>query len=276
MKVKVDRYVDLLTQYSLYGDDGYYVDPFIIKMMIVDEVNLPMSFNEIKEFVSEASITLTEEEIKKFLDKTMDEEEPTLRCELENSFKPFPHNINEWTEDDIKRAGRRYGTLILKRRYEFDPNSLQYFKTYVSILKEKLKTLFDILNDIDKCKNGSITKEGLNRILDLDFNINSKGNVYILDLERLADAIIYNIKDLYFKVIEGNNPSTYLEFKKSFNLLDKIGSLEKEDYPSKEVQIKDLHYAYQSEFIALSKKQKENLKNDSLENFKKIYKNVLK
>ena len=139
--VSVDKYVDLLIAYSLYGENGYYVDPFIICKMVVDELSLNLSFNGIKEYVNTCEISITESEIKEFLDKKMDEEEPTLRKELEKPYKPNSSDPAEWTEDDIRSEARRFGIAILKGRYRFEPYSLQYFKTYTAILKEKCKKI---------------------------------------------------------------------------------------------------------------------------------------
>lgn len=217
MSARVDKYVDLLSRYGLYGENGYYVDPHIIHIMVVDELKLNLSFSDIEEYVNTCEISITESEIK-----------------------------------------------------DFEPYSLQYFKTYTSILKKKLKTLFEILEDLFKIKEGTISKEGLNRIVDLDFHINESGDVYTTDIERLADAIIYNVKNLHDKITKGNNPKTYLTFKESKHNMARDGIFESEIYPKKEVQIKDLYYEHCKEFIALSENQKEKLKKERHAFFYKI------
>lgn len=262
MSVSVNKYVDLLSRYGIYGENGYYIDSHIIHRMVVDELKLSMSFKGIKEFVNTCEISITENEIRDFLDKKMDEEEPTLRKEFEKPYKPISSNPLEWTEEDIHREARAFGTAILKSRYRFEPYSLQYFKIYTSILKEKCKTLFEILEDLAKIKDGTISEDGLDRIIDLDFHINKCGDININDVERLSDAIIYNVKDLYEKVTKGNNPETYLTFKESKHNMAKDGIFESELYPRKEVQIKDLNYGFCKEFIALSENQEEKLKQE--------------
>lgn len=269
MSVNVDKYIDLLSRYGIYGENGYYVDPHIIHRMIVDELRLHMSFNSIEKFVNTCEISITESEIKDFLDKKMDEEEPTLRKELEKPYKSISNNPLEWTEEDIHREARTIETAILKSRYIFEPYSLQYFKIYTSILKEKCKTLFEILEDLTKIKEDTISEEGWNRIVDLDFHINEYGDIYTTDVVRLADAIIYNVKDLYDKITKGNNPETYLTFKESKHNMAKDGIFESELYPRKEVQIKDSHYAHKPEFIALSETQQTQVRKEELENFSK-------
>ncbi len=263
MSARVDNYVDLLCRYAIYGEDGYYVDPrHVIYQMIVDELKLNMSFSNIEEYVNTCKISITESEIKNFLSKKMDEEEPTLRKELEESSKPISNKLSKLTNEDIKKDAKEFGNLILKSRYTFEPDSLQYFKTYTSILKEKCKTLFEILEDLFKIKDGTISQEGWNRIVDLDFHINKYGDVYINDIQRLANAIIYNVKDLHDKITKGNNPETYLTFKESKHKESRDEIFESKNYPRKEVQIKDLYYEHCKEFIALSENQKEMLRNE--------------
>ena len=222
MGAGIRKYVDLEERYAVYGDAGYYIDPFIINMAIVDELKLSMSYVEIKKFIKKADITLTLEEIENFLVDRL--------------------------KDDSK--------------YYYEPYSLQYFKNYVSILKEKCETLFDILDDINRVKTEELTEEQSKRILDLDFHINENGDIYFADAVRLLDAIVYNVKNLNNKVKEGNNLETYLTFKESKQSLFKDNMFECELYPRKEVQIKDLYYACKNEFIALSDHQKEELEKE--------------
>lgn len=265
MSVSVSKYVDLLSRYSIYGENGYYIDSHIIHKIVVNELQLSMSFKDIEEFVNNCEISIEEDEIKDFLDKKMDEDEPTLRKELEKPYRPLSSNPLEWTKDAIDREKKTFETAILKERYRFEPYSLQYFKIYTSILKEKCKTLFIILEDLSKIKEGTISEDSWNHIMDLDFRINEYGDIYSADVERLADAIIYNVRDLYDKIMEGNNPETYLTFKESKYNIGKDGILEGELYPRREVQIKDLNYNSKPEFIALSINQKEKLKQQGLD-----------
>ena len=69
MSVNVSKYVNLNENYAIYGINGYFLEPFLIKMMIIDEIKLGMSFVELERFIEECEISVTEDEIKKFLDK---------------------------------------------------------------------------------------------------------------------------------------------------------------------------------------------------------------
>ena len=247
---------DTITRYNIYEENGCYMEPHTIHRMIVDELKLSMPFRNIKEFVNICEISITENEIRDFLDKRMTEEEPTLK----KPYKPISSNPLEWTEEDIHKGSETFNTAVLKGRYRFEPYSLQYFKTYTSILKEKCKTLFEILEDLSKIKDGTISEDGWNQMIDLDFHINKYGDINIHDIERLKDAMIYNVRDLYDKITKGNNAETYLTFKLSQHDIGKGGIFGYKLYPRKEVQIKDLYYRHCKEFIALSEDQVEQLR----------------
>lgn len=64
MSVSIDKYVDLLSRYALYGEDGYYVDPHIVHRIIVDELKLSMSFEEIETFIKTCEISSADKERK--------------------------------------------------------------------------------------------------------------------------------------------------------------------------------------------------------------------
>lgn len=268
MGVIVTKYITLSNRFAGYNDDGNFISPHVIGMMIFDELKLP----KIEEFVKEASITITEDEIKEFLSKKMDEEQPglkqKLKAEMENS-SSIIHFTADKEENQRKRKAstEKMKDMATASRYYFEPYSLQYFRTYTSILKEKLQTLLSVLNDINKCKSEKLSEDAEQRLLDLDFHINSNGNIYFKDAERLADAIIDNVKDLCEKIQTGNNPETYLTFKESEHSLMKDDVWPCEIYPRKEIQVKDRYYAHRSGFIALSEAQQTQAQKEELENF---------
>ena len=264
MGVKVAKYITLSSRCAEYGDDGYFIEPHIIGMMLFDELKLA----NVEEFVNGASITITEDEIKEFLDKKFEEENPELKKRMEVPRKTSGIiNLGKASVDAIISSTERYIDELGAARYYFEPYSLQYFKTYTSILKEKCQTLCSILNDINRCKTEELSEEAQQRFKDLDFHLNSEGNIHFKDAERLADAIIYNVKDLCEKIQAGNNPETYLTFKESKHKLMKDGIWESEIYPRKEIQIRDRHHSHMPQFIALSEAQQTQVQKEELENF---------
>lgn len=267
MGVIATKYISLPNRYAGYNDDGNFIQPHVIGMMLFDELKL----SKVEEFVNGASITITEDEIKEFLSKKMDEEQPGLKQKLGEEMKTS--SIITFTSDEkenqrkIDASVRKMKDMATASRYYFEPYSLQYFKIYTSILKEKLQTLLSVLNDINKCKSEKLSEDAEQRLLDLDFHINSNGNIYFKDAERLADAIIDNVKDLCEKIQTGNNPETYLSFKESEHSLMKDDVWPCEIYPRKEIQVKDRYYAHKSGFIALSEAQQTQVQKEELENF---------
>ncbi len=263
MGVKVTKYITLSSRYAEYGDDGYFIEPQIIEMMLFDELRL----KNVEEFVNGANITITENEIKEFLEKKLEEENPKLKKRMEAPRQTSSIiNLGKASAEAIISSLERFKDELSAVRYYFEPYSLQYFKIYTSILKEKCQTLCSVLSDIKKCKTEEVSEEALQRFKDLDFHINSKGNIYFKDAERLADAIIYNVKDLEEKVQTGNNPEIYLTFKESKHDLMRDDIWECDIYPRKEIQIKDRYYAHLPEFIALSETQQTQVQKEDLEN----------
>ncbi len=267
MEVTVTKYITLPNRYAGYNDDGNFIQPHVISMMIFDELKL----QNIKEFVNEANITIIEDEIKDFLGKKMDEEQPGLKQRLEEEMKTSSIITFTSNEEENKRkidaSTKKMMDMATASRYYFEPYSLQYFRTYTSILKEKCQTLLSVLDDINKCKSQKLSEEAEQRLLELDFHINSDGNIYFKDAERLAAAIIYNVSDLREKIQVGNNLETYLTFKESRHRLMKDDIWESEIYPIREIQKKDRYCAYMPQFIALSEDQQTQVQKEELENF---------
>lgn len=266
MSVNVSKYIDLDTNYAIYGINGYFLEPFLINMMIIDEIKLGMSFVELERFIEECEISVTEDEIKKFLDKKRNENYTGSKVSSENNRSSIliqEDTTPEKLEKNMKDA-------LNYQCCSFDPYTLEYFKKYVAILKVKCSNLLEILEYLDKRKSMEISKDEWKALVDLDIHVNEEGNVYYEDINRLCEAIIYNINDLYKKVQEGNNLNTYLDFKISKEQLGRDGIFGEDLYPSEEIQVKDVEMGNSPEFIALTEKQKVELRKENLRNFSKF------
>lgn len=89
--------------------------------------------------------------------------------------------------------------------------TFNYFnEIYIKNLSQKIK--ISELEALSEIKRETISDDSWNRIVDLDFHINQYGNFYTVDIVRLAEAMVYNMKNLYGKIKEGNNIKTYLSF----------------------------------------------------------------
>lgn len=235
-------------------------------MMIIDEIKLGMSFVELERFIEECEISVTEDEIKKFLNKKRNENYTGSKVSSKNNGSSIliqEDTTSEELEKTVKDA-------LNYQCCSFDPYTLEYFKKYVAILKVKCSNLLKILDYLDKRKSMEISKDEWKALVDLDIHVNEEGNVYCEDINRLCEAIIYNINDLYKKVQEGNNLNTYLDFKISKEQLGRDGIFGEDLYPSEEIQIKDVTRGNLPEFIALTEKQKVELKKENLRNFSKF------
>lgn len=68
----LDKYVDLNEKYASYNNDGYYIDPIIILVMIADNLHYGLSFSELKEFVKEVDLVISKEKLDAFLDQKVE------------------------------------------------------------------------------------------------------------------------------------------------------------------------------------------------------------
>lgn len=178
MGLGIRKYFNIEDMYAILGEKAYYVDPVIICSIVVDELDLKMSYNEIKKFVNEAKITITQEEINDYLKKEKEE-------------------IND--------------------NYYADLYFLRYYKNYISILKEKCNIIFEIIDNLMNLNINNEDQKKLKRLLDINLHIDNYGNIYYEDAEKIINFLIMNIKKIYNKVNMGNDPKIYLNLKKSYN-----------------------------------------------------------
>ena len=195
--INISDYIDLKKEYSYYKEQGYYINPGIISIIIDKELNIPITYKEIEKFIKGSNVKLT----------------------------PFETNNQEL---------------------------LNYYKNYINILKKKIMTLLSVQEDL--CNNyiyNNLSQDSLKRLVELDFHLNSIGNIYYKDAIRLAEAIIYNITDLYNTLLEANNINSY----KNKNI--------KENYPDERIITKNLSIHKREEFIELTEKQIKEIRRDN-------------
>ena len=270
-KIHVGEYVDLEKNYAVYGTNGYFLDPFLIKMMIIDKIKLDMTFVELEKFIETCEITISADEIIEYLNKKREEKYPKLWLQNKRNNVSSSEDI----EGEAKVQAEAFVNELIAYKYKFEPYTLEYFKKYVSILKIKCSRLLKILDYLKKIKLMEISKDEWEVLVYLDIHVNEEGNVYYEDINRLSEAMVYNIIDLYEKVKKGNDPSTYLNFKISKEKLNRNAVFESEIYPRKEIQLKDTIMGSSKEFIALTEKQKGKIRAEELENFSSFLDEVM-
>lgn len=224
-----------------------FVDPSIMKEIIVDETKISKKFKDIKKFVASAQVLLTEEDIKDFLNSKLIEENPSL----------IGKNINE---NDIDISTNHFVESINLSKYEFDPSTLNYYRDYVKILKQKSMKLLSIIDELIKDKAGKLKWCTINNVIEqLDLKINKDKDICYEDLMRLVIPTIDNILKLKQILNEANCLDTYLEFS-----IKKV--CESEDYtmydifPKKDLQIKQILDQDIPGYVPLSENQKNKIK----------------
>ena len=208
-------------------------------IIIIDKFKLGMSFNELKRFIEECEISVTKDEIKKFLDKKRNENYTGSKVSSKNNGSSILIQ-EDTTSEELEKVMK---DALDYQCSSFDPYILEYFKKYVAILKVKCLNLLEILDYLEKIKSMEISKDEWDVLVDLDIHVNE----------------------------EENNLNTYLDFKNSKEQLGRDGFFDEEEiYPSEEIQIKDVKRGNSPEFIALTEKQKVELRKENLRNFSKF------
>lgn len=268
--IKIDKFVDLLNRYSIYGEDGYYINPLVMTSIIPEELNFSMSINEVIDYIKNADVQLTEQEIKNYLREKFEQDDSELDMRQKNR-KRLNGDPTKWTEEDIQNASQQFVDDLAAVKYQYDPYTLEYFKKYIDILKEKSLSLFEIVNKIQNIALGKINDEDeINKIIRLlseyDIKILENGNIYYQDLIRLLTPLVENVLELKEKVECANSLETYLSFKISKHSLYKDGFTEDDIYPKRALQVKAYEFDTKG-YIRLSHKQREVLQKENLDNF---------
>ncbi|MGM9835072.1 MAG: hypothetical protein ACI31M_04780 [Bacilli bacterium] len=267
--LKIDKFVDLLNRCAIYGEYGYYISPLVMTTIISEELNLSMSIKEVINYIKNARVQITDEEIKKYLKLRFEQDDSELKIRQENR-KKLGKNPTEWTKEDIENASQQFVDDLVSAKYKYDPYTLEYFKKYIDILKEKSLSLCEIVNKIQNIALGKINDENeIKQIIDslseYDIKILENGNIYYQDVIRLLTPLIENVLALKEKVERANNLETYLNFSVSKHSLYRDGFTEDDIYPKRALQVKN--YGFDTGYIRLSYSQKEQIQKDHLENF---------
>lgn len=252
------------------SENAYYGPSSLI---VILEGEMGKCFDDIKNFVKNASVNITSKQIVEFLNTTFEQENPELKAKIDNRKKVAPSGKILFGEEQIeylKNSREEFTDDISASRYAFTPYSLEYFKKYAKILKSKLLLLLTIIEAISNKKSDSI----LEQLNDLDINLDSNGDILKEDIARLILPTIYNLNALESLVNEGNNVETYLEFKLSKLNLYKRG-IPTNLYPPSSIQEKNIFGNHDLGNVPLSKNQKNELNNSLSKSMKKTAKLIV-
>ena len=234
----------------IFESSKEYISVYEIKN-VISGILKKKSFNDVKELIEDIHVKYSEEEIKKYLDDRLRKEKPDLlkrvkKRKNDNSKKSFDKMIEEFA-DELEMS-----------TYSFDSFTLDYFKNYINILKKKISKMISILDQIEDKNN----KEIFPLLEDIDITIDDKRNIKNEDAERILKAILYNLSNLLKKSDEANKLETYYSFKLSKDSIYQDGFIENDLYPSEKIQEKNLLVGFDCQYISLTDKQVDKIRED--------------
>ena len=221
----------------------YYNPNVIINRL---EQALGMNFYEVCHYIAEANVNLKDEEISKYLGNKYLKDKPGAREKLLLLKKKLKEGTRHKVEDFLE--GYTFNGDI--DRYRFEPQTIVYFKNYISVLKIKCNNLIKIIDGIIEKK---IPKEVLES---LDINLDDHGQILMSDIDRLIDPFIFNFNKLRDMVERANNLDTYFDFKISLDLMRHEAAYEAELYPRETLQNSNYEIEGEKGFIPYTKRQK--------------------
>ncbi len=245
----------------------YYDPKYIVTIL---ENILGNRLDDIKNEIHNTQIVVSKEQITEYLEKTFEEEDPELKRRMESPKPKRSGNIGNgrMTDEDIKTLSQEFVDSLSAGRYYFEPYTLEYFKRYSNIVRNKALLLLNIIEKIGNRDSLSIQ----DLMKELDIQLDENGNILKEDIIRLITPTVYNINELNEKVTKANDLSTYLTFKMSKHSLYRNDLSEGEIYPTESLQIKNLYYDHIKGNVPLSNNQKVELEDQERKSMKKIAK----
>lgn len=244
-------------------NNRYYDSKYIITIL---ENLLDNKLDNIKHEVKSTQIIVTKNQIKSFLEKRLEEENPELIKKIECPKTEKTNNIIKNFDETFENYEKNFSDYWSKRRYDFEPYTLKYFEKYTNIIRNKTLVLLNIIEKIGNRDSISIQ----DFIIDLDIQLDKNGNISKEDIVRLITPTIYNINLLNEKIDQANDLSTYLTFKISEYSLFREGFSENEIYPNQSLQVKNLCYDYLPGNVTLSNNQRNELRKQQQRSMKEI------
>lgn len=130
---------DYFNSYLKNNEEKYCDFKHVITVL---EYILNEPFNKIKTIVNNAEVTVTEEQIKAYLDETFEKEAPEVKKRIEkrktNTTIGSLDNFDDVNLSSLEKSAHDFDDDFTASRYYFEPYTLEYFKKYTSILREKM------------------------------------------------------------------------------------------------------------------------------------------
>ncbi len=236
-------------QYFKDVDTKYYEPKYIITIL---ENVLGNKLAAIRNEINNTQIVVSKEQIIEYLEKKFAEKNPELKKRIESPTPKSKENVIGWTRENVNISSQYIYDILSAKRYQFEPYSLEYFKRYSDIVRNKALLLLNIIEKIGNNDGTSIQ----DLLSEFDIQLAENGDILKEDIIRLIIPTVYNINALNEKVTKANDLSTYLTFKLSKDYLYRKDLSENAIYPMKALQIKNLSYDSIRGNVPLSKSQK--------------------
>ena len=238
-----------LEAYFNEKENKYYKPIYLLNIL---EDICGKTFDDIKKEIDENKIVVTREQIEKYLEQKLIEEDPELKERIENPKPKRTSNITKWTKQDIEDSSQEFVDGLSIQRYRFEPFTLEYYNKYTTIIRNKVNLLLNIIEKVSSKDIETIQ----DMLTSLDIVLDENGSILKSDIIRLIPPTIYNINELNATILKANDLDTYLTFKMSKHFLYREGFSENEIYPAQSIQIKNLYYDYLPGNVRLSENQK--------------------
>lgn len=222
-----------------------YIDTSLIIKSFFDKINYEGTIEDFYKIVSNQKVSITPDEIKCFLNKRFEQDEPIIykRMSKYNITKSDP---TIWTEEEIIKDSDKYFDLLVYQKYQYDSNTYDFVTEYYEVIKTRFINMLNLVNNITTIDSVELLKYDI--VLSKDKKIKPS------DFSRLLDALIeiYDENNEYLNKV--NNPKYYLLFPSDIKYKISNPEKRKELFPSRELQIfsDDVNKGY----IRLSDNQK--------------------
>lgn len=253
IEVTINKIVDFINKYA----HDNYISPVIMEDILADELNL--SVKQIIEFVESSKMVVTDEQVKKHLDKVFELKEPDLKKRIESRINR--KSIIDLSEKELECLSKdELNDEFLALKYSFDSYTLTYLNEYITILKKKILGFLDLiknvrLNKLKQYENDDVKNIKLT-LLHYGIKMNEDGDLHYQDFINLLKPLIYNVLRLKDVLEKANNLDTYFLFYMSKECLSERGF---SVFPTLELQIQDYQNDNMYGNIPLSDEQRNQL-----------------
>lgn len=230
-----------------------YINDDIYNSMVAE------SYYDLKLFCQVEGINATKQQIKTFLRNKAKEEGVNLSVLETTSSIVDVVNIDN---NLIKRSTDRFMQEIAVSKYKYYREDLQYFNDLFRIYTTKCLKICNIISMI--AGRRMLDKELMK---ELDITINEK-EILLSDIDRLLVPLKHNYSLALATKCKAEQMNTYLNLNLDRHFIDKAGIRYGECLPSSDMQDYFGTCRDKNQFIALTDKQRKEIDEQTIENFK--------